>query len=290
MRPKQARRWLAAAAAVGLLSVTPALAHGGAWGSSDGASGTWGPGSMGAMPGAMGAMGMGGAQGMPGISGMPSMSGMAGMHGGGMHGGGMRGFAMHGDGAYGAGMHRFGAQFALRGLPLGTVVRVEVFDADPAEGAVPTAELTATVGETSEVAFASELGAASADASYLRISVSEQTRRVVLGGTGALPAGARMAAMPLHGLELGQAIEIAVYAAETDAEPSTTLRFTYGEDSEAAFRSRLTEALDGAAVAEVTLPAHERIVDLTATPYGAAGAPMGTVGGMHAAPAWPPHR
>lgn len=232
---------------------------------------------------------------MPGMAGptsterMQHMSGMPGMTGApaaGMHRG-----TMHGDSA-----GRLGPRLPWQQMPLGTVLTVEVFDADPATGAAPIAELTATVGETSEVAFADELEAASSDAAFLRISVSERTRRIDVAGTDTFPGRAARLGVPLHHLEIGESIEIAFYAADGDVVPSTTLSFHYGEDSAAAFQSQLAEALEGAAVADVTLPALQRIVNLKATPFGAAmhGGNMhgGNMHGnsMFGMPNWPPHR
>jgi len=199
--------------------------------------------------------------------------------------------AMHAPGtAYGPGMMQApGAAFgpgamqapgaaqripgAMQGLPLGTEITVTTYAEDPTEGAAPLDTLTATVGEVSEVAFAEEIRAAAAEAAYLRIDVGERTQRVELPDTASLdpelPRRAAAGRLPgLRTLEQGQTVEVAVYASAEDASPQATLSFTYGEDSAAAFRAELNDALDEAAILEVTLPAHERTVDLSALPAG----------------------
>jgi hypothetical protein len=163
--------------------------------------------------------------------------------------------------------------FAMQGLPLGTEITITTYAEDPAEGAAPIDTLTATVGEDSEVAFAEEVRAAATEAAYLRIDVGERTQRVELSDTALadteLPRRAHAGRLPgLRTLEQGQTVEVAVYASAEDASPQTTLSFTYGEDSAAAFRAALNDALDEAAVLEVTLPAHERTLDLSARPAG----------------------
>ena len=157
---------------------------------------------------------------------------------------------------------------AMQGLPLGTQITVTTYAEDPTEGAAPLDTLAATVGEVSEVAFAEEIRVAAEDAAYLQIDVGERTRRVELPDTE-LPRRAAPGRLPgLRTLEQGQTVEVAVYASAEDADPQTTLSFTYGEDSAAAFRAALTDAAGDAAVLEVTLPAHERTVDLSALPAG----------------------
>jgi hypothetical protein len=153
---------------------------------------------------------------------------------------------------------------AMQALPLGTELTVASFAEDPAEGATPRAILTATVGEVSEVAFAEDVRAAAQDAAFLQVEVGPRTRRVELPEDAA-PRRASAGRLPgIGALELGQTVEVAVFAAREDAAPRTTLRFAYGEDSAAAFRAELEEALADAAAVEVTLPAQERTVDLTA--------------------------
>jgi hypothetical protein len=158
--------------------------------------------------------------------------------------------------------------FAMQGLPLGTEITITTYAEDPAEGAAPIDTLTATVGEVSEVAFAEEIRAAAAEAAYLQIVVGERTQSVELPDTEVPRRGAPERLPGLRTLEQGQTVEVAVYASADDAGPQTTLSFTYGEDSAAAFRAELNDALDEAAVLEVTLPAHERTLDLSARPAG----------------------
>lgn len=236
------RRWLGAAAAAALLVATPVAAHSGVLGTAPGTAG--GP-----------AFGSG--------------------HGGGMHGGAVAG--RHGGAAGDAfgGMH--GGMLAplaplaplspltLQRLPLGTEVTVEAYDVDPADGAQPVATLSATVGETSEVAFADEVQAATADAAFVSVTTGRRTVRV------ALDAGTELRRTPLAGLmrfgalPRGQTVEIVFYADADDAAPSTTATFTSGQDSAAAFRERVAQAAAQAAFAEVALPAQERTLDLSAT-------------------------
>jgi hypothetical protein len=254
--PRRARRagWIAAAAATGLLLATPVLAHGGAW------SGGWG---------ARGGDAMGGTPTHP----------MAGMRPGGW----MRPGVGPAGGGPGGGM-RFGdagAQALMPGmlqrLPLGTEVSVALYAADPAEGAEASVDLSATVGETSEAAFAQELATAAQDAAFAVVRIGPRVQRVDLSDAGVRTPLAMLGRMGGQ-LDFGDTVEVALYAAADDAAPSTTLSFTYGEDSEAAFRADLAEAAADAAYAEVTLPAQARTVDLSARPF--AGAPDGSGPGM----------
>jgi opacity protein-like surface antigen len=182
--------------------------------------------------------------------------------------------AMHGPtGTRGPGAGALRIPAAMQGLPLGTEIAVTTYAEDPAKGAVPLETLTATVGEVSEVAFAEEIRAAAAEAAYLQIDVGERTQRVELADTALadseLPRRAGAGRLPgLRTLEQGQTVEVAVYASAEDASPQTTLRFTYGVDSAAAFRAALNDAFEEAAVLEVTLPAQERTIDLSARPAG----------------------
>ncbi len=238
-RPRQ-RRWLgAAAAAAALLVVTPVAAHSGAFAPARG--------------------GMGGSA-----------------YGAGMHGGAVAGRR---DGAFGGMRGDVPAPLAplapmsLQRLPLGTEVTVEVYDADPAEGAMPVATLSATVGETSEVAFADEVRAATADAAFVSVATGPRTVRVVLDGDADPSRSPLAGPMRFGALQRGQTIEVAFYEGADDAVPSSTTTFTYGEDSAAAFHERVAQAAAEAEVAEVTLPAQARTVDLSAASrYGDRGA------------------
>jgi hypothetical protein len=260
--PRRARRagWIAAATVAGLLLATPVLAHGGAMGAAPTRP------MAGMRPGgwmhpeggpAGGGTPFGGAQRFGGM-------GYENMGFGGMGFGGMR-FGHAGAGAGTSGM--------LQRLPLGTEVSVALYGADPVEGGEATATLAATVGETSEAAFAQELASAAEDAAFLVVEIGPRVRRVDLSdATARAPLG--MLGRMGGPLEFGDTIEVALYAAADDATPSTTLAFTYGEDSEAAFRAELAEAAADAAVAEVTLPAQTRTLDLSARPF--AGTPDGS--------------
>lgn len=269
--PERARhlRWLAAAAAAALLVVTPVVAQSGAFGPASGP-----------------AFGSAGFQaGGPGYG--------RGMHGGavgGMYGGmhpGMRGgaFGPAFGGTFGGTRGGALAPAALQRLPLGTDVTVQVYDADPAEGGEPVATLTATVGETSEVAFADEVHAAAADAAFATVLTGPRTTRVVLDVDTDLRRAPMAGLMRFGALEQGQTVEVSFFAGQDEAAPSTTLTFTYGEDSAAAFQQAVIDAAADAAVAEVTLPARERTVDLSVTPWfgardsaGIAGYGMGGYG------------
>jgi hypothetical protein len=245
-RPRQAlRRSAAALAAATLLALAgTALAHGG-WGAGPGGLDGRGPAAPGWMHG-------------PGASyGPGAMHGPAGMR--------------H-HGAFGAGLRRGGAAGpvatltprAMQALPLGTDVTVTSYAEDPAEGAAPQAVLTATVGEVSEVAFVQEVGAAAQEAAYLQVEVGPRTRRVELPEDAAARPATAGRLPGLGALELGQTVEVAVFGGRDDAAPQATLRFSYGEDSAAAFRAELEDALADAAAVEVTLPAQQRTVDLSA--------------------------
>lgn len=252
-------RWLAVAAAVAALVVaTPVAAHSGAFGPAFGPAGgpAGGPGY-----GMHGTFTHGGAVG--GVH-----PGMRAPRHGGTFGGDVFG-GMHG-GMHGRSLGHVLAPAALQRLPLGTDVTVDVFDADPAEGAQPVATLTATVGETSEVAFAGEVQAAAADAAFVTVGTGPRTARVALD-VDAAPRRAPMAGLMRFGaLEPGQTVQVAFFGGQDDAAPSTTLTFTYGEDSAAAFQQAVVDAAAEAAVAEVALPAQVRTVDLSATPWSGA--------------------
>ena len=242
-RPRR-QRWLGAATvAAALLVATPVAAHSGPFGQARGGVGGPADGT---------AFGSGYGTAMHGDA-------VAGRHGG-MRGGtfgGLRGGTRGGEPAPLTPM-------ALQRLPLGTEVAVEVYDADPAEGARPVTTLTATVGETSEVAFADEVRAATAEAAFVSVVIGPRTVRVALDGA-ADPRRAPLAGQVRVGaLERGQTVEIAFYEGADDAAPSTTATFTYGEDSAAAFHERVARAAAQAAVAEVALPAQERTIDLSA--------------------------
>lgn len=259
-------RWIALATAASLLVATPALAQTGAWGRG---------------------MGPSGAQ-ADDYRGMPGMRGGAGFHGRFMDGASLPGRFAGRGGTDGAMMHGpflqggFLQGGALQRLPLGTEVTVETFAADPDGGAEPVATLTLTVGEDSEAAFAEQVAAAREDAAFLRTTLGERTRRIDLADaapfagrpgvrsgamsdamSGATP-GATFGAMGVGGLDDGQTVTVAVFAAADDAAPGATLSFTYGVDSAAAFHAQLQDALEGAAAVEVTLPERVRTVDLSA--------------------------
>lgn len=163
----------------------------------------------------------------------------------------------------GGAMGAFGAQR----LPLGTELTVELFEADPADGAEPIATLSMTVGEDSEAAFAEQLREAASDATFARTTRSETTRRIEIPDVDApsrasrAPLGGRLA---LAGLEDGQTVTVAVFAAADDATPSTTLSFTYGVDSAAGFQADLEAAMEEAAVVEVTQPEQVRTIEIGA--------------------------
>lgn len=156
----------------------------------------------------------------------------------------------------------------LQRLPIGTTVTVAAYDADPAEGADATNSWTAVVGETSEVAFAQQVQDALSDAAFLTLDVGERTERIDL--TAANPrAPIGFLGRTAGPLELGQTISVAFYASADDATPSTTLTFTFGEDSMAAFQEAVATATAESEVAEVTRPAHSRTLDLSSLPYAA---------------------
>ncbi|MDZ7802071.1 MAG: hypothetical protein U5K81_14935 [Trueperaceae bacterium] len=155
--------------------------------------------------------------------------------------------------------------FGLRALPLGTDVRVSLFEADPADGAEPVATLSLRVGSDSESTFLGQLAAALEDAAFARIETSERVVTLEGGDDAVTPGrgdfGAR--AVPcLACLEDGQTVTVEVYEAE-DGEASRTLSFTQGVDSAIAFAEELRQAAAEADHLEVTLPATERTVDLS---------------------------
>lgn len=246
--PRRARRasWIAAATA-GLLLATPALAQGGAW-----------------SPGGGGAMGDAPTRPMVGMR-----------SGGGMRPDLGRGGAMR----FGGAGPRAALPELLQRLPLGTEVSVALHDGDPAEGAEATDRRTAVVGETSEVAFAQELADAAQGATFAVVEVGPRVQRVELADADGRAPLARLA-RALDRLDLGATVEVALYADAGDTSPSSTLSFTLGQDSEAAFRAELADAAADAAVAEIALPAQERTIELGARPFTGARGGVGPGPGM----------
>lgn len=169
----------------------------------------------------------------------------------------------------------------LAGLPIGTVVEVAFFDADPASGTAPVTTLGITVGVGSEVAFAeafaeARAGAAEWETAYLVVATSEIRRTIDLpdGDDATLPRrtviGLRL--LPA-GLDDGDAITVELFDGDPDdgADLLDTLTFTYGVDSAIGFRATVEEALERAAVAVVTSSPRSVTVDLKALPERTAG-------------------
>lgn len=161
------------------------------------------------------------------------------------------------------------ASHLLLRQPLGTSVTIDLFAADPEEGGELIATFEAVVGETSESAFAQQVEDAVMDAAFARITLGERTERIVLPSqddtTTARQPGMRRALPRVdQALAVGDTVIVNVFANEADASPTTTLTFTQGRDSAAAFREAAEQAMRDAAVLEVTLPASTRTIDLQA--------------------------
>lgn len=173
-------------------------------------------------------------------------------------------------------------------LALGTTVDLTFYDGDPAADGVSVETLTFTYGEDSEAAFAEQLAAARAEATYVTAAVGEQTRTLELNtaDTGADAAdgtdndaddgfrrgfgGFGRGGLSLGGLQDGSTVTATFYDGDPEANGQSlqTLTFTYGESSEAGFAADYAEAARTAAFVVVTTSPQSYTVPLTASPFG----------------------
>ncbi len=161
----------------------------------------------------------------------------------------------------------FGRGFPLRGLSLGTTATLTFYDGDPEVGSAVLNTLTFTYGEDSEVAFAEQFEEARANAAYLKVDLSEQTRTVDLSEFAADQRG------NLRPRELGRMNALndgsTVTAAFYDTDPATagatateTLTFTYGTSSAAGFADDFANAAETAQFVTITTSPQSYTVNL----------------------------
>jgi hypothetical protein len=175
------------------------------------------------------------------------------------------GFGRHGFGP-GFGDVR-GIRFPFRGLELGTTATITFYDGDPEAGGTTLNTLTFTYGEDSEVAFAEEFETARADAAYMTVDLSEQTRTVDLSDFADDERGdLRPRELGrLGGLTDGSTITAAFYDTDPETAGATateTLTFTYGTSSEAGFANDFGNAAETASFVVITTSPQSYTVNL----------------------------
>lgn len=172
----------------------------------------------------------------------------------------------HGHDGFGPGFGR-GIGFPLRGLELGTTATITFYDGDPEAGGTVLNTLTLNYGEDSEVAFAEQFEAARAEAAYMTVDLSEQTRTVDLSDFADDERG------DLRPRELGRVGALndgsTLTAAFYDAGPETagavateTLTFTYGTSSEAGFADDFATSAETAQFVVITTSPQSYTVNL----------------------------
>jgi hypothetical protein len=175
-----------------------------------------------------------------------------------------RGLGRHGHGGPGFGL---GRGFPLRGLSLGTTATLTFYDGDPAAGGAVVETLTFTYGEDSEAAFAETFQTARANAAYLQVALSEQTRTVDLSEVATNERGdlrprelGRM-----NNLNDGSTITAAFYNTDPAVASTTatqTLTFTYGVSSAAGFADDFSSSAEGAQFVTITTSPQTYTVNL----------------------------
>jgi hypothetical protein len=177
--------------------------------------------------------------------------------------GGPRGGA-HGQGGFGEAR---GMGVPLRGLESGTTATLTFYDGDPAAGGATLNTLTFTAGEDSEATFAEQFEAARANAAYMQVEVSEQTRTVDLSevaADGRGNSGTRGLRM-LGGLSESSTLTTAFYSSDpatAGATPTQTLTFTQGTSSEAGFADEFATAAETAQFVTITTSPQSYTVNL----------------------------
>jgi hypothetical protein len=160
-----------------------------------------------------------------------------------------------------------GIGFLFRGLELGTTATLTFYNGDPEAGGTVLKTLTFNYGEDSEVAFAEQFEEARADAAYLTVDLSEQTRTVDLSDFAEDERG------DLRPRELGRVGALnegsTLTAAFYDTDPETagavateTLTFTYGASSEAGFANDFANAAETAEFVVITTSPQSYTVNL----------------------------
>jgi hypothetical protein len=158
----------------------------------------------------------------------------------------------------------------LRGLGLGTTATITFYDGDPEAGGATLNTLTFTAGETSEAAFAEQFEEARANAAYMQVDLSEQTRTINLSevvADGRSFGAGRM----LGRLSEGSTVSAAFYNADPEtagATPTQTLTFTQGVNSEAGFADEFATAAETAQFVTITTSPQSYTVNLSDVPNG----------------------
>jgi hypothetical protein len=165
--------------------------------------------------------------------------------------------------------------FGFRHVALNTQMSFSFYDADPATGATATETLEFTYGVDSEATFAENFQTARANATFMKVDVSEQTRTIDLSTVDATqPQGLlpRELARP-EMLNDASTITATFY----DADPASggtvlkALTFTQGTSSEAGFADEFATAAQSAAFVKVTTSPQTQTVDLSAMPQPGQG-------------------
>jgi hypothetical protein len=172
----------------------------------------------------------------------------------------------HGHGGLGLGFGR-GSGLGLRGLALGTTATLTFYDGDPEAGGSVINTLTFTYGEDSEAAFAEDFATARADAAYMQIALSEQTRTVDLSDFADDERGdLRPRELGrLDNLNDGSTITASFYTSDPETPGATateTLTFTYGESSAAGFAEDFANAAETSGFVTITTSPQTYTVNL----------------------------
>jgi hypothetical protein len=159
----------------------------------------------------------------------------------------------------------------LHGLELGTSLTLTFYDGDPEDDATVLNTLNFTYGEDSEVAFLRQLEEAKANAAYLKVDTSEQTRTVDLAD---FDESQRQSLRPRELAMMGSlndATTLTTIFYDGDPEASgnvlTTLTFTYGSSSEAGFADEFAKAATTAAFVTVTTSPQTQTLNLLAASH-----------------------
>jgi hypothetical protein len=168
-----------------------------------------------------------------------------------------------------AGPERRGDDNLLEGLELGTSLTLTFYDGDPENDATVLTTLNFTYGEDSEVAFLRQLEEAKANAAYLKIDTSEQTRTVDLAD---FDESQRQSLRPrelamMGSLNDAMTLTTTFYDGDPEAGGNvlTTLTFTYGSSSEAGFADEFANAATTAAFVTVTTSSQTQTINLAAS-------------------------
>ena len=152
---------------------------------------------------------------------------------------------------------------------LGTSLTLTFYYGDPANDATVLSTLNFTYGEDSEVAFLQQLEEAKANATYLKIDTSEQTRTVDLAD---FDESQRQSLRPrelgfISSLDDATTLTTTFYDGDPQAggKVLTTLTFTYGSSSEAGFADEFAKAATTAAFFTITTSSQTQTINLAAS-------------------------